>query len=134
MEVTTSLKAATAVAAGTAVAPEQVFETVISSEDVERGSVEFHDPVIQFALTEEGSRKLGDFTASRLGQSIAFLLDGQVIWTTTIEGEVSGGVTLSALRGSDARFLAIVLRSGPLPMPLAIVRRTALPAAVICQP
>ncbi len=80
-------------------------------------------PAVSFRFNAAGTRQFARITAESVGQPMAIVVDGVVLAAPVIRepitggsGQISGGFT--AERASD---LAIMLRSGALPVPLAIV-------------
>jgi preprotein translocase subunit SecD len=130
--VSTTLDAATPVAPGSGTLAARVFESIISSADVVPTTVAFDEPVIRFQLSPEGAARLGRLYESQQGQPVAFLLDNVVIWSPRVGGTESSVVVINRLQPSEARALAIMLRSGPLPMRLVITGREELGPAELC--
>ncbi|GAB4510215.1 MAG: protein translocase subunit SecD [Anaerolineae bacterium] len=99
------------------------FETVVTGDALEAAAAEFQQVewVIRFQLNDEGSQVFGPFTAARIGQPLAIVLDGVVLSAPTVraqittEGTISGGFT-----EDEAKQLALQLRSGSLPIPLSV--------------
>ncbi len=80
-------------------------------------------PATSFTFNGEGARKFARFTQDHIGQPFAIVLDGKVISAPTINtailggnGEITGGGGTE-----EANNLAIVLRSGKLPVDLKVV-------------
>jgi preprotein translocase subunit SecD len=123
---------------GSATPAGQVFESIINSADVVPTSVVYEEPitrnpVIRFQLSSDGAARLSRLYESHQGQPVAFLLDNVVIWSPRIGGTESSSVMINSLAPAQARALAIMLRSGPLPMGLEIANREELDPAVICN-
>ncbi len=86
--------------------------------------------VVNFTWTADGGRQFGELTEKHIGQPLAIVIDGNVVSAPTIQSRIarSGQITgnFSADAASD---LAIVLRSGALPIPTRIEEeRTIGPA------
>ena len=79
--------------------------------------------VINFALTDEGSRIFGEHTSSSVGSYLAIVLDGQLISSPVIRDAItSGSGTISgSFTSESANKLALQLRYGALPVPLTVV-------------
>ena len=79
--------------------------------------------VVNLEFSEEGAQKFADLTTKNVGRTIAILLDGEVLTAPNVrepilggKAEISGQKTLE-----EARDLAIVLRSGALPVKVNII-------------
>jgi preprotein translocase subunit SecD len=102
----------------------QPFTTVITGAGLQAASAQI-DPqgrwVIQFELTPEGGQVFGPFTASRIGQPLAIVLDGVVLSAPTIQAQLdTGGTITGSFTEDEAKELALQLRSGALPIPLRV--------------
>lgn len=89
-------------------------------------------PVVSFRLNSRGAVRFGDVTAANVGRPFAIVLDGEVISAPTIQeaitggsGQISGNFTVST-----ADDLAILLRSGSLEAPLAILEERTVNASL----
>lgn len=84
-------------------------------EDLGRGAA------ISFQFSPPYDERFAELTASMQGKTLAILLDDQVEWAGTVEGEIRGPGTL---RGGydleEASQIAGMLRSGNLPVPLHV--------------
>ncbi len=77
--------------------------------------------VIQFELTTEGGQVFGPFTGAHVGQPLAIVLDGVVLSSPTIQSQLDTGGTITGnFTESEAKELALQLRSGALPIPLRV--------------
>lgn len=104
----------------------QPFPTVITGAALSAASAQI-DPqggggwFIQFAIKPEYQGIFADFTASRIGQPMAIVLDGEVLSAPTIQSQLSdGGVITGQFTQEEAQTLALQLRSGALPIPLSV--------------
>ena len=87
--------------------------------------------VVNLEFTEEGAKKFADLTTKNVGRTIAILLDGEVLTAPNVrepilggKAEISGQKTLE-----EAQNLAVVLRSGALPVKVNIIEtRTVGPS------
>ncbi len=79
--------------------------------------------VVAIEFTEEGAKKFADLTASNVGHRISILLDGEVLTAPVVNEPISGGkVVITGSRTlEDAKNLAILLRSGALPVKLQVL-------------
>ncbi len=88
-------------------------------------AVTIHDerglPAVSFTFNPEGADKFGTLTKENLKKQLAIVLDGTIKSAPVIQseirrhGQITGNFTLSEAQG-----LAIILRSGPLPVKLSI--------------
>lgn len=77
--------------------------------------------LINFEIKPEFQEIFGNFTASRIGEPMAIVLDGEVLSAPTIQARLSdGGVISGQFTEEDATTLALQLRSGALPIPLRV--------------
>jgi protein-export membrane protein SecD len=102
------------------------FHTVITGAALAAASAQI-DPqgtggwFIQFEIDSEYQQTFADFTASRIGQPMAIVLDGEVLSAPTIQAQLSdGGVITGQFTQEEAQTLALQLRSGALPIPLSV--------------
>ncbi|MBM3523204.1 MAG: protein translocase subunit SecD [Alphaproteobacteria bacterium] len=79
--------------------------------------------VVNFAFDSIGGRRFAEITRQNVGQPFAIVLDGKVLTAPVIRepitggrGQISGNFTVAS-----ANELAVLLRAGALPAPLAIV-------------
>ena len=79
--------------------------------------------VVNLEFTDEGAKKFADLTTKNVGRTIAILLDGEVLTASNVrepilggKAEISGQKTLE-----EAQNLAVVLRSGALPVKVNII-------------
>ena len=82
-----------------------------------------NEPTVSFTLDRLGSQKFGRATTDNVGKRLAIVLDGKLISAPNINepitsgnGMISGNFTFQ-----EATDLALLLRSGALPTPLAVV-------------
>jgi len=77
--------------------------------------------MINFEIKPEFQDIFGNFTASRIGEPMAIVLDGEVLSAPTIQARLSdGGVISGQFTEEEANTLALQLRSGALPIPLRV--------------
>lgn len=77
--------------------------------------------LVNIRLDDEGGRKMREFTSANIGQRLEITLDQAVISAPTIEGEVGAEGSITGLGSlAEARSLAIMLRSGALPVDFEI--------------
>lgn len=80
--------------------------------------------IVNFKLTDAGTRKFAEITKNNVGKVLAIVLDNKVITAPHINepiltgsGQISGNFTFES-----AKQLAILLRSGSLPVPVKIIQ------------
>lgn len=77
--------------------------------------------LINFEIKPDYQDLFGGFTASRLQEPMAIVLDGEVLSAPTIQAQLTdGGVISGQFTEEEAQTLALQLRSGALPIPLRI--------------
>lgn len=87
--------------------------------------------VVNLEFSDEGAKKFADATTKNVGRTLSILLDGQVLTAPNVRepitggrAEISGNKTLE-----EAQNLAVVLRSGALPVKVNIIEtRTVGPS------
>jgi preprotein translocase subunit SecD len=102
-----------------------VYQAILTSADFETAEAQQGEdgrPVIEFTLTPAGDARLTTHTAELRGYYLCLVVDSRVVNCPILRTplvdrrgtiELMGDVTLD-----DARTLAMLLRSGPLPVPL----------------
>jgi preprotein translocase subunit SecD len=104
-----------------------VFHSVMTGAALETVSVTSDqltvEPEVAFTLTPEGTQTFRDFTSAHVGQTLAIVLDKEVISAPTIDEPITDGQ--GVIRGNftveSANALAVQLRYGSLPIPLKVV-------------
>ena len=101
-------------------------QTVLTGKDLKdsRASAEQSGrPIVGLEFNSEGADKFAELTAKNVGKQIAILLDGQVLTAPVVNEPISGG--RAQITGSktmqEAEHLAILLRSGSLPVKLEVI-------------
>lgn len=99
--------------------------TVLTGKDLKDSKAsadQSGQPVVTLQFNDEGAKKFADLTARNVGKQIAILLDGKVLTAPRVSEPITGGN--AQITGSkdaqDAEHLAILLRSGSLPVKLEI--------------
>ncbi len=110
-----------------AIPDQDTYQAVLSSADFLSAEAHLGDkgrPVIEFVLTAAGDARLAAHTAELRGYYLCLVVDGRVVNCPILRTplvdrrgtiELTGDATLD-----DARTLAMLLRSGPLPVPLKL--------------
>jgi preprotein translocase subunit SecD len=85
---------------------------------------------VSFQWTTEGGKQFGALTEKNVGRPLAIVLDGNVISAPNIQTRISrNGVITGNFSAAEASDLAVLLRSGALPIPTRIEEeRTIGPA------
>jgi protein-export membrane protein SecD len=85
-------------------------------------------PVVNFQFDGAGGRRFGDATTENVGQRMAIVLDGRVISAPVIREPITGGrgVISGNFTAQSATDLALLLRAGALPAPLAIIEERSV--------
>lgn len=103
----------------------QPFQTVMTGAGLQAAAAQFNPSanrwLIQFELNSEGSALFGPYTASHISEPMAIVLDGVVLSAPIIQAELTtGGVIEGDFTETEAKTLALQLRSGALPIPLSV--------------
>jgi hypothetical protein len=110
-----------------AIPDQDVYRAVLTSDDFIAADARLGDegqPVIEFTLTPAGAARLAAHTASLPAYYLCLAVDGQVVNCPILRTPLVNRQGLIELTGDatldDARALAMLLRSGPLPVPLRL--------------
>ena len=78
---------------------------------------------VSLEFTDEGGKKFGNVTARNVGKKIAIVLDGEMLTNPVVQEAITGGhAQITGSRNmEEAEHLAILLRSGSLPVKLEIL-------------
>ena len=79
--------------------------------------------LVSLEFSSEGAGKFADLTAKNVGRKIAILLDGEVLTAPNVKEPITGGkaVITGSRTLEEAHNLAILLRSGSLPVKVNII-------------
>ena len=79
--------------------------------------------LVALEFSDEGGKKFGDLTTKNVGRTIAILLDGEVLTAPNVKEPIIGGkaVNTGSRTQEEAHNLAILLRSGALPVKVNII-------------
>jgi len=100
-------------------------EALMSGDAVADARVGIHDSQVEVSLTltSEGAKTFAKITSENVGRNLGIILDGVMYSSPTLReairggrASISGGFTLE-----EAKQLAVVLRAGALPAPLAVM-------------
>ncbi len=101
-------------------------KTVLTGSDLKNSQTQVdqgQNALVGLEFTEEGGNKFFELTTANVGQQIAILLDGQVLTAPVVNEPIKGGrAVISGNRSvQEAEHLAILLRSGSLPVKMEII-------------
>jgi preprotein translocase subunit SecD len=102
------------------------FMTGEAIEDAQAGKdPQFNYTVVTFQLNRTGGRRFERETAANIGNRIAIVLDQQVKSAPTVQSRISqsGQIEMGSAPMTEARDLALVLRSGALPAEIQIMEQ-----------
>ena len=82
-----------------------------------------NEPTVSFTLDRLGAQKFGRATTDNVGKRLAIVLDGKIISAPSINEAITSGSGMISGNFSfqEATDLSLLLRSGALPTPLAVV-------------
>jgi preprotein translocase subunit SecD len=110
-----------------------VWPVVLTSDDLDadKVSVQFdsgNQPQVAFTFRESAAKKFADFTANNIGKYMPIALDKKIISAPVIQGAITGGSgVINNVALSEARILAVQLKSGALPVNLRLLESTVTP-------
>ena len=94
--------------------------------------IEFGQNIVQIEMNNAGSKEWARITGANINNRIAIVLDKKVHMAPVIKSQIVGGGTV--IEGLDSREeakdLAVVLRAGSLPVPVAIVEERTVGASL----
>ncbi|MBQ0067202.1 MAG: protein translocase subunit SecD [Phascolarctobacterium sp.] len=99
---------------------------VLTGNDLKdaRGQIgQNNQAMVGLEFSSEGAEKFADLTARNIGRQIAIVLDGEVLTAPVVNETITGGraVITGSRTMEEAEHLAILLRSGSLPVKLEIM-------------
>jgi preprotein translocase subunit SecD len=87
-------------------------------------------PQVHFLLTAEGGDQFFKVTSANVGQTLAVVLDDRVKAQARIQEAIRDSVSVTGFEREEADDLAIVLRTGALPVPLQIINQEQVGATM----
>lgn len=102
------------------------FETVVTSEDIERAEAQQLEQTgewaVVFEFDEEGGQAMLDFSREHIGEPLAITLDGVVLSIPVIQSEfgTAGGLISGSFDQAAAEQLALQLNIGVVPVLLSV--------------
>lgn len=108
-------------------------EVILSGDLLIDANVTYHEgePAVGFRFNAEGSRKFAQITRNNVGRLFAIVLDGKVVTAPRINSVIDqgSGIISGDFTTKEAGEVALLLRAGALPAPLAIIEeRTVGPS------
>ncbi|MBP2649533.1 MAG: preprotein translocase subunit SecD [Firmicutes bacterium] len=105
---------------------DEAGNTVMNGNDLTDAKESYdqnHQAVVGITFSSEGATKFADLTAKNVGKRIAIVLDNQILTNPTVQEAIpSGKAQITGNRSlEEAHNLAILLKSGSLPVKLNIV-------------
>ena len=88
-------------------------------------------PVVSLQFSEEGGDKFARLTAANVGRHIGIYLDGELLTNPVVNEAITGGAAVITGQRTleEAKDLAILLRSGALPVKVSVLEvRTVGPS------
>lgn len=100
--------------------------TVLTGTDLKDAKEETdqqNQNLVALEFSTEGAKKFADLTTKNVGRKIAILLDGEVLTAPNVKEPITGGkaVITGSRTLEEAHNLAILLRSGALPVKVNII-------------
>ena len=88
-------------------------------------------PLVSLKFSDEGGKKFADLTAANVGRHIGIYLDGEMLPSPVVNEAITGGAAVLTGQRTleEAKDLAILLRSGALPVKMSVLEvRTVGPS------
>ncbi len=87
----------------------------------------FGNPSVSFSFSSKGAGEFGKLTSENIGNRLAIVLDGVVKSAPVIQSRISyEGQITGSFTQSEAKDLALVLRSGALPVPVVVEQESLI--------
>jgi preprotein translocase subunit SecD len=99
--------------------------TAVKSASVGRDPVT-GQPVVNFTLTPSGGEAFYRLTSANVGRRLAVILDNRVKASATIQEPIRDQVSVKGFSAQEARNLALVLKTGSLPVRLEVISQQVL--------
>ena len=114
--------------------PRQTFfvekRTRVGGENLVDAHASFSDnlPVVSFRFDSEGGRRFANVTRDHVGRLLAIVLDKEVISAPRIQSPIleGSGIITGQFTTEETNELALLLRSGALPVPLTILEERTI--------
>lgn len=101
-----------------------IYQTIIDGSDLKDAYATTGQNgqwVVAFELKSGAASTFYDYTSQHIGQTIGFVLDGQVISAPVLRGAISGQGQIDGMTAQEANDLALQLKAGALGVPLEVV-------------
>lgn len=87
-----------------------------------------NEPIVSFRFNTVGAQKFAEITRDNVGKRFAVVLDDKVITAPVIQTAIMGGsgVITGRFTTESANDLAVLLRSGALPVPLKVIEERSV--------
>jgi preprotein translocase subunit SecD len=106
------------------------IEPEIYGQSLVDAKLKFDDqkPVVYFSFNTQAGQKFAQLTSSSVGELLAIVIDNKIISAPRINSPITGGngVITGGFSVASAQELAIVLKSGSLPLPLNLVEERTI--------
>ena len=112
---------------------DESFMTGGEIQDAQAGKdPQYNFTVVTFQLTRRGGRTFDKETGAHIQDRIAIVLDDQVKSAPTVQSRIStsGQIEMGAAPLTEARDLALVLRSGALPAKIEVIEQRVIGASL----
>jgi preprotein translocase subunit SecD len=98
-------------------------EDVAAAVVVRKSGTDEHAVVLRFS--PRGAHRLVEFAKDNVGQSLAFVLDNEIIAAPVIIEPITGAAVMlsGGLNLEEARHLAVLAQAGTLPVPMIVVEK-----------
>lgn len=101
-------------------------ETVLTGNDLKDAKeqlVQNKKPEVAIEFTDEGAQKFAELTRANVGRKIGIYLDGDMLTNPVVNEAITGGkaVITGSQNLEEAKNLAILLRSGALPVKVKVL-------------
>jgi preprotein translocase subunit SecD len=121
---------------GTEKDPSAFVPTDLTGADLKKATVVFDPntskPSVQVQFSDNGGKKFESITAKNVGKPLPIILDTALISSPVVREKISGGTAL--ISGSftldEAKYLAIQLNAGALPIPVKLVEERTVGATL----
>lgn len=105
---------------------DEAGNTVMTGQDLKDAKAQIdqsNQNLVALEFSDEGGKKFADLTRNNVGKNIAILLDKQILTNPNVKEAITGGkaVITGSRTLEEAQRLAILLRSGSLPVKVDII-------------
>lgn len=110
--------------------------TELSGKSLKKASAQFDpqtgEPVVALDFNDEGRKIFADITSNNIGDSLAIILDGQMVMAPQIKTPIVDGkaVITGGFNIEQAQQLSIQLNAGALPVPIKILEQRTVAATL----